>query len=289
MPFLENIRPFKTADLTGFVPVLACGLEIGHTKADFAKTISNFDTTWRLTAAGLELSQELKTFDDRTKAVDRTFETLSAAGILPVMPDYTLTGGSIDWVSAFPNKSFDALFTLKRFYFVYLGLQTYSIMLNGFTKTDYWSGTRSMNVHNNAGKMDVIAAGMLRHGETVQEALIHESYEEAGLLLEDLSGVTMNGQIDLSLVNKEGFLLRESFHVFDLDLKDKSPVVVSPNEVEKFTLLKIDAVLKYAEAGDVFSKPVNLVITDFLIRHGHLTAAHPEFEQIKEILYRPTI
>ena len=80
MSFIENIRSFKIADLTGFVPVLVENRKIGYSRNDFAKIISGFNSTWQLTDKGLELSSELKTFDERTKAIDDTLAQRTTAG-----------------------------------------------------------------------------------------------------------------------------------------------------------------------------------------------------------------
>ena len=123
MSFIKNIEPFKKIDLTGFIPVLIHGQEIGHTKTEFAKIISDFNQTWQLTHAGLELSSSFETFDDRTEAVDQTFVALSQSGHLPAMPDYSGFGG-VDWYPVRYRQNAVPLFKVKRFYATYIGIQS---------------------------------------------------------------------------------------------------------------------------------------------------------------------
>ena len=285
MQFLKNIHPFKINELDHFVKVMVGGKQIGLTPPDFAYTISNFNDVWQMTDNGLELNDEYCTFEERTKAVDDTFMALSDAGILPPLPDYSAFGG-IDWLSVKPHEGADALFVVKRFYYSCLGIQVHAVIVNGFTDDEYWVAVRGKKVESGAGKLDVIVAGMIRHGESVVEAMYHESQEEACLSPEDLTDAREIALLHLPNLNRYGFLQDEWFHIFDINLKEKTPVVGLPIEVESFRKISIQELMTYLEDGVSIKEHIRLVITDYLIRHGHLNESHPGFQKIKELLYR---
>jgi 8-oxo-dGTP pyrophosphatase MutT (NUDIX family) len=285
MPFLQNIHPFKISELDDFIQVFVGDKQIGRTPRDFANKISAFNDVWSVTDRGMVLNPALDTFDARTTAIDDTFKALSAAGILPSAPDYTAFGG-IDWINAYPHDGSAPLFIIQRFYYSCLGLQAHAVIVNGYSGNNYWAAIRSMNVETGAGKLDVIVAGMIRHQETMMEAMAHEAEEEAGLTKDDIKGVKEVSTLHLPNLNKYGFFQDEWLHVFDIDLKDKAPIVGMPIEVDGFKLLTIEQLMKDIQAGTVFKEHIHLVITDFLIRHGHLNESHPEFEAIKKLLYQ---
>lgn len=285
MRFLKNIHPFKVSELGGFVKVFALGKLIGWTPRDFALKISHFNDVWLFADDGLRLNPRFTDMEARTKAVDDTFVAMADAGIVPAMPDYSAFGG-VDWLPALAHEDGEITFIIKRFYYSFLGIQNHSVILNGYTGDQYWAAIRSQNVESAAGKLDVIVAGTIRHGETVREALIHESHDEACLSESDLREVRTIGKLHMPNINARGFLHDEWLYVFDLDLKDKKPEVGLPIEVDGFKLMTMEEVIDGIQQGDVFKEHINLVVTDFLIRHGYLDRQHEKFEEIKNLLYR---
>lgn len=282
MSFIDNIIPFKIAQLDGFVKVLVQDQQVGWTPLTFANQISALNDTWSLTDRGLEMNDRLKTFDERTQAADECFLALSEKGVLPHMPDYASMGG-IDWVSVCAHDNPDEpLFILKRFYHPCLGIRINAVMLNGYKGDQYWVAIRSMNVEG-PGKLDVISAGMVRHGETIAEGLQHEAEEEAGLSEDDIKDVKKVGILHLPTIGYAGFFSDERFHIFDIELLNKEPVVMLPYEVSGFKLLSMNDVISKIETGESFKAHINVVVTDFLVRHGYLND-HPEFAAIKTLV-----
>jgi 8-oxo-dGTP pyrophosphatase MutT (NUDIX family) len=287
MSFIENILPYKITDFSAFVPVLVVGQEIGYTKPDFAKTISDFDNTWNLTSNGLELSAEFETFDDRSAAVDKTFLGLTAAGLLAAEPDYSAFGGT-DWYPVRYRQNAVPLFKVRRFYTVYIGIQNNAVFLNGYHNGEYWLAVRSSNVHEDPDMLDVITGGSTRYGESTYETLIHEAHDEAGLDPEDLVRAIPCGSLYVRWINPEGFLRHEHFHLFDIDLKDKVPQTRLPIEVVGFKKYSFEELFTLVETGKQIKPHMNLVITDFMLRHGLLKNDYTGFNILNEILYRPT-
>lgn len=285
MPFLRNLHPFKISQLDDFIKVFVGDKQIGLTPRDFANKISSFNDVWSVADHGLVLNPNLKSFDERTKAIDETFKGLSEAGILPPAPDYTDFGG-VDWINAYPHDGSGPLFIIQRFYYSCLGLQAHAVIVNGYSGNHYWAAIRSKNVETGPGKLDVIVAGMIRYQESMMEAMAHEAEEEAGLTEEDVKGMKEVSTLHLPNLNRYGFFQDEWLHVFDIDLKDKTPIVGMPIEVDGFKLLTIEQLVRDIEDGTVFKEHIHVVVTDFLIRHGYLNESHPEFEAIKELLYQ---
>ncbi|MDB5477618.1 MAG: hypothetical protein JWM96_113 [Alphaproteobacteria bacterium] len=285
MRLIENIRPFKSASLEHFVKVIALGQQVGWTPLAFAEIISDFDTTWTLHGHELHLNEALASFDQRSRAVDETFVALSKAGVLPTMPDYSALGG-IDWFPVSGASNGEPLFLIKRFYVTCLGVQWQSVVMNGFTGDQYWTARRGRNVHDAPGKLDILAAGSMTCEDTVFDTLIHEAHTEAGLGENELKNAVRVGSLFLYYLDKRGFLRNEHLHVFDLDMGSIIPKTNLPEEVEGFDLMPIAKVMQLVEEGQEFKREINLVITDFLLRHGHITRDYPHYEALLTLLYQ---
>ncbi len=283
MSLLKTIIPFKSPDLSQFIKVYVGEQQIGWTPVEFSKQISSFNDVWYLGPKGLELNATLNGFDERTKAIDETFMALSNAGILPPMPDYSAFGG-IDWFPAHTNEN--PLFIVKRFYSPCLGIKINSVMLNGYNDQGYWVAKRGTSVDTAPGKLDLITAGALRYQETVFEGLLHEGSDEAGLDEQDLKNAVFTGTLHLPNIHSKGFFTNETFHVFDLDLKDKTPETKLEVEVDGFSLIPFDQLVDILETGSIFKEHIHLVVIDFIIRHGHLTDTHPEYHAVKKLLHQ---
>ena len=76
-----------------------------------------------------------------------------------------------------------------------LGIATQAVHLVGQT-TDgrYWVQQRAMSKPNDPGKWDTLMGGMVSAGDTVETALERETWEEAGLNIDDLQSLYYGGR-----------------------------------------------------------------------------------------------
>lgn len=287
MKFSDAIRPYKSADLTGFVRVIIAGQPIGWTRREFAVLADGFNDTWDFQDEALHLSNAYADYDARTQAIDETFVALSEAGHLPSMPDYGSLGG-IDWYPIYSNgQANDRLAIIKRFYAPFLGIHNEAIMVHGFHDNRYWAAKRGKIVEYGAGLLDIMVAGAVRHDQNLEEAILDEGMAEANIDATWLPHIKPVQKLHFYYLTERGFLMNETFHIYDFDTHNTfEPKTNLPLEVEGFQEYSIPEIMIAVQHGNIFKGQINMVLADFLIRHGHLTAEHPDYQTTYDLLYQ---
>lgn len=155
--------------------------------------------------------------------------------------------------------------------------------LNGYVKTEtglkMWIARRSYTKGFYAGKLDHIVAGGLPYGISLEENLHKECLEEANIDKELASDAKSVGVVrykhDYRLGGSEDIL-----YCYDLLLPEDFVPKCNDDEVEEFYLMDIEEVAKIVKTSDEFKLNCNLVIIDFLIRHGYLKPDDKDYLEI---------
>ena len=86
-----------------------------------------------------------------------------------------------------------------------LGLRTRAVHLVGETSDgQFWVQQRALNKANDPGKWDTLMGGMITAVDTLESALERETWEEAGLRLHDLFGLTFGGIVQVHRPSTDG-------------------------------------------------------------------------------------
>ena len=118
-----------------------------------------------------------------------------------------------------------------------------------------------------------------------------ECYEEAGLSAEFVEkNIVAAGAVSYICqpYGPQGHAQPEIEYVYDLAFDSETDNVPHPvdGEVEGFTLMRIDAIKQSILAGE-FKPNCALVICDFMIRHGIMTAENePNYLEILSRIHR---
>ena len=154
-----------------------------------------------------------------------------------------------------------------------LGLPAYGVHVNGYVRVKdglhLWIGHRAKDRQVAPGKLDHLVAGGLPMGLTAGETLIKEAEEEAGLSPEIARRAVAAGLVTYRLALPEG-LRNDTLFIYDLELPSGVVPVNHDGEVERFELWPIARVIETLRDTDDFKFNVNLVLIDFLARHGLL-------------------
>jgi hypothetical protein len=280
MPLLHHLKRHHQVDLSDFVPVFVAHNQIGWTKRSFAQTLNDKTKLWQIDHDRLSFTLLDADFATRSKAVHESFLALSAAGILPPLPDYSAFGGD-DWLSVGKDDAGNHLFQVHRFYSPRLGIVRHCVFIHGYEGDKYWAAVRSQHVESGAGEYDMIAAGTVTIEQTIAEALLDEGHSECGLTEALIPFVKPVGKLNLLYHLADGFLMNEIFYIHDFDTTNRfKPSVVNEMEIERFDLLSIAEVKDLLENTHRFKAQINAVMVDFLVRHGHITHTHPEYREI---------
>ena len=188
------------------------------------------------------------------------------------------------------NDERTPLFSVERSATALLGVLNLGVHLNGFVKrTDgiwLWMARRARNRPRYPGKLDQMVAGGMPAYQSPQQVMKRECQEEAGVpmtLAETLKSV---GLVTLCHHNSKGQLRREILYTYDLELPETFQPCNQDGEVEEFQLMPIAEVVRLVAETDEIKANCNLVVLDFLVRHGVLHADQAYYAELVEGLHR---
>lgn len=153
-----------------------------------------------------------------------------------------------------------------------------TVYVNGSEGMKIWVPRRARNKQTYGGMLDNTVAGGLATGEEPFECVIREAAEEASFPEQLVrSNAKPCGTVSYFYIRDEraggetGLLQPESQYIYDMEIGPDIVPKPGDSEVEAFYLWSIDEV-KAALAVDQFKPNCALVLLDFFIRHGILTA-----------------
>lgn len=245
---------------------------VGWVRPDFASELARFPGTFELDDSELRLASGLQGFVARSAAIEQAARQLAGAGVTPPYMEepYAVTPGGRESALCVVDRSAAAFF----------GVRSFGQHLNGFVrKADgihMWVGRRARDRLLFPGALDNMVAGGLPHSLSLEENLVKECGEEAGVSKELAQKAVPVGAISYNRVAKRGFR-RDVLYCYDLELPDGFVPVNTDGEVEEFMLLPLAEVAAIVRETDEFKLNCNLVVIDFLIRHGWMEPHSPEY------------
>ncbi|MCW8307272.1 NUDIX domain-containing protein [Acidiphilium sp. PA] len=151
------------------------------------------------------------------------------------------------------------------------GIIGQGVHLNGYVRRadglHLWIARRSATKKLDPGKLDNIVGGGVSAGMTPFETLLKEAAEEAAMPATLTARATETARIAYDMERPEG-LRRDILYCYDLELPDDFTPHAADGEVEAFLLMPATALPAIMTTGDAVKFNVNLVLIDFLLRHG---------------------
>jgi 8-oxo-dGTP pyrophosphatase MutT (NUDIX family) len=129
-----------------------------------------------------------------------------------------------------------------------------------------WIARRSLTKATDPGLLDNLIGGGVPHGQTPDETLVREGFEEAGLSPAQMARAVPGRVIELDRDIPEGRQF-ERLHVFDLQLQPGERPVNQDGEVGEVQLWAMSEVVRQAASAQM-TVDASLVTLDFLVRHG---------------------
>lgn len=122
---------------------------------------------------------------------------------------------------------------------------------------------------------------MQGHGIGLHDNVVKESHEEAGVPEHLARQAQAASAVSYTSAGPSGFgVKRDVLFCFDLELPaDFEPQAVD-GEVESFSLVPVEEVVKTVAFTDDYKDNCNLVLIDFFLRHGIISADAPGFLQL---------
>ena len=265
-----------------FVPWSVAGKVVGWLRPALAERIQQDEDLFEEQDGGLSMCASLNTFEARSDALHRLAQRLAEEGnIGPLMGElYPVT----------PDARAEAVCAIDRSAGAYFGIRAFGQHLNAYVRRGseiwMWIGRRAMDRLVFPGHLDNMVAGGLPYQASLQENLLKEAWEEAALpavLARKSRSVSV---VTYNRVAKRGYR-PDVLYCYDLELSEGFQPQNTDGEVEEFMLLPIEEVARLVRETDEFKLNCNLVIIDFLIRHGYIEPHHPGYLELSLGLRRP--
>lgn len=275
MAFIDHVRACNAHDIARFRPLTADGVRIGWVRPELAAELAAADIGFVLGgdfsddgAAELTFARAAADFDARSavfaRAAAHLARTRRIAGLRGEFYPATTRWG------ATPAARID------RAAVTHFGLPAFGVHVNGFVRRAdgglaLWVAKRSASRAIAPGKLDNMVAGGQPFGLSLRQNLLKEAAEEAGIEPALAGRARAVSFVSYMLENAAG-LKRDQLFIYDLELPTDFVPRNTDGEVESFSLQPVEAVAASVRDGAAWKFNVNLVVIDFLIRHGLIDA-----------------
>ncbi|APW39089.1 NUDIX hydrolase [Rhodoferax koreense] len=239
------------------VPLYAGPHEIGSVEPDFLSRIDlqplvDQREVLQKTERGWRLHGE------PTSSLALLADALREAGLAHAWRDEQL---------AVPNRGGERVATVERAVVRGLGITTQAVHLVGLAPDGrHWVQQRAFDKPNDPGLWDTLMGGMVSARDTVQTALLRETWEEAGLRLHTLQGLRHGGFVTTRRPSDDGGgagYVIERIDWFVATLPEGLLPVNQDGEVERFELIN-DEELWRRMLADEFTTEAALIQAAFL-------------------------
>jgi 8-oxo-dGTP pyrophosphatase MutT (NUDIX family) len=259
-----------------FLPFTLDGAALGYVSAEFLTQLEKYPDVFGTSrspdgeAKELTLSPALQQADvtTRSEAVDTVMASLRDAGII--------SGWRNEMYPVLTSFYAQPSLLLERAAAPLFGIKAYGIHVNGYIVTEdgtkeLWVARRAATKPTWPGRLDHIVAGGQPAGLTLLENVIKECQEEAGIPSELSSTAVPVGAVSYISLQSAG-LKRDVLFCYDLELPRDFVPTPHDGEVAEFFRLPLDEVAKVVadHEKDPYKDNCNLVVLDFLVRHGIL-------------------
>ncbi len=167
------------------------------------------------------------------------------------------------------------LATVERAVVRVLGIATRAVHLIGRAPDGrHWVQQRSLTKPNDPGMWDTLMGGMIGAADTLAGALERETWEEAGLQLNQLKDLASGGHVDIRRPCDDGSgagYVIERIDWYHCTVPDGLEPVNQDGEVERFVLMDTSEMLERMHNNE-FTREAALIQADWLIANPDLSS-----------------
>ncbi len=271
MSLLRHIRQCNDFRPDRFLPLWHEGLRLGLVRRDNADLLRRFPAVFAVTVDDVRLVAP-GGFADISAAVDEVVEHLIGDGHIDKWRN--------EFFAVAPHWGMRPHLKLDRGAVSFFGVKAFGVHLNGYCRDDgpvkLWIGRRAADKKVAPDKLDNLVAGGIgiEHGLTA--TLTKEAAEEAAMSKDLISHARPVGAITYRMESPHG-LRDDTLFVYDIDVPATFLPRNTDGEIIAFTLMDAAEVIDRVRTTDDFKFNVSLVVIDFAIRHGLITADDPDY------------
>ena len=266
---------------TALLPFIVDGHDAGYLAPDRAQRLARMVDVFTIDAGALRFVDALASFAARTRAIGSVTRVLEAEGALSRWRDERYR---VSLSLASPP-----FFEIERAATRYFGIATHAAHVNATAlrgdELRMWIARRSATKPLDPGLLDNLVGGGVAAGMSIEDTVVKESREEAGIPPEIASRARRRGTVKLFREQFDG-IQRETLHVFDLELPGDFVPRNEDGEVADYRLATIDDVATWigdAEGANVVTDDASLVIVDWMLRHGRVQQSSPWFAVLESL------
>jgi hypothetical protein len=283
MSLLDRVRYCQQRSFADYRRFVVAGEPVGWVRHELAERIAGEAAAFRLSPTALTLAPSPDGFSERSAAMQAVLRRLEREGLV--------TGWRNEDYPVAAAYGRPALLRMERAGVPAFGVQGYGVHLNGHVGRGaglrLWIGRRSPTKQTAPNKLDHLVAGGQPIGLGLFDNLLKECAEEASLP-RDLAAQARPVGVVSYVTEHEGGLRNDVLFCYDLELPEDFVPVNRDGEIAEFQLWPIARVVERLTDTDDFKFNVALVIIDFLIRHGLIDPARPDYVELAAGLrYRP--
>ena len=271
MSLLRHIQACNTYRPERFLPLFLGEERVGLVRRDNAEVLRRFPRVLDVTSESVQILPR-KDGAAITAALDEVVEVLVAEGLIAKWRDevFAIT----------PRWGEAPLFTLDRGAVSFFGVRAYGVHMNGYRRIRdriwLWIGRRNPAKVVAPGKLDNLVAGGIGGGLGALQTLVKEAGEEASISSTLIAKAHAAGVVTYKMEVPQG-LRDDVLFVYDLEVPDDFEPRNTDDEIVEFMLMEAREVLARARDTDDFKFNVNLILIDFAVRHGLVTAEDPDY------------
>jgi len=282
LSFLDHIVNCNRWEPSDFIPFRVNGERVGLVKRTFVQHLEHWPEVFSVTDSEVAWVYPVPSFADRSQVMQDVLEDLVQSGVVSHLHSekYPVTFGNRD----------QALMLIDRACAPYFGVRAFGQHMNGFVRDGerlkMWIGRRAADRRVYPLHLDNLVAGGLPWGVTLTDNLRKECREEAGIPLELADQARPVGAVTYCRDSERG-LKPDVMYCYDLELPPDFEPRCTDGEVESFHLWPVEKVMETVRDTREFKLNCNLVIIDFLVRHGYIPQDSPDYLQIIQGLRSP--
>lgn len=283
MSFLDRIRACNNCNTRRYVRLIAGGKAAGWIRDSRIARLEAFGDVFDIGPDRIVFAPEDDTVDGRTRALGEVVHEL-ACERNGQRASFRLRDETYAVRERFADPP---TLLVDRGAVPFFGFRAYGVHMNGFVRDGdrlkMWIGRRAQDKAVSPGKLDNMVAGGQPADLTLRENLIKEAAEEASIPAELASQAIPVGAISYCMESPQG-LKPDVMFCYDLELPPDFEPQSSDGEHETFYLMPAEEVAETVRTTEDFKFNCNLVIIDFLIRHGLLPPEDPDYVDILKAL-----
>lgn len=284
MEFIQHIKACNNYRGAHFLPFRIDGSVVGRLRPEFAHHLRRWPAVFEFTRQGVELAESLQGFTERSAKIAEVLPQLVEQGVISHLhgEQYVAT----------PAGREQGLALIDRAAAPYFGIRAFGQHINGYVRDGdslkMWVARRALDRRNYPGRLDNIAAGGLPYDVSFKENLLKECWEEAGIPPELAVQARGVGTVTYNAETEKGFK-PDTLYCYDLELPSDFLPECNDGEVAEFYLWPVEKVMEIVGRADEFKLNCNLVVIDFLVRHGYLGPEREDYLELVTGLHPPVL